>query len=545
LSANGRFLAFVSLDNELVAGDDNPWSDVFVRDLQSNTLERLVPTNRPPGIAICLRPAISADGRYVAWLEQPRLPIADELNDGHSVTNIVWLDRQTGESRFVQTTSSRFNMPTINAPALSPDGRLLAFPLSGQVYLRDMSQPGTNSTRISANYIFPEYQLPASGESGNPQFTSDGQWVVFSSDAGGSLVSNALSFRYGIYARNLAQNRTKAVSTPPSSSGGPVYTPNGELNFQVCQDARHVLFVMATNGYRHVYLGDLLTTNTAVLVCSDCFNPSASADGRFVAFDRQQTYGGPINAYVGDLQTGLTELVSQRTDGTVATNGFACTPVISGDGRFVAYRGGDARLVANDTNASADLFIRDRLLGFNFSITRQGLNRSHCFSPGTFSFGADGSTLLLSSQLPGLTAEDFSPSADVFLLRVGAADSDGDGIDDQWELAFFDTLARDGSDDFDGDGSSDRAEFLAATDPTNAGSTLPVLAISALSSSSRRVFWNAIPGRSYRVEFKDLVQVPGWTAIGNVQTASTTTASFTDTTIGTNSLRFYRVQILP
>lgn len=534
LSANGRFLAFVSLDNELVAGDDNPWSDIFVHDLQSNTLERLVPTNRVPGAAICLKPTISADGRHVAWLEQPRPSYADEQSLGQPVTNIVWLDRQTGESRFVQATSNGFGLPTRNGPALSPDGQLLAFVLSGQLHLKAMNLPGTNYSLISTNYDSPVFY---SGESGNPKFTPDGQWLLFSSTSG-TLISNTPSVSYGVYARNLAQNKTRLVSVKPADFA----ISSVSLNYQVCADSRHVLY---TGSQSRAYLADFATTNAPVAVCSNCINPSASADGRFVSFDQRQAVGGPFNAYVRDLQTGLTELVSQRTDGTAATNGYACTPVISGDGRFVVYRGGDPQLAANDTNAAVDLFVRDRLLGFNFSITRQALDRSHYFSPGTFNFGSDGNTLLFSSLLPGLTAEDLSPSADVFLLRVGAADSDGDGMDDQWELAFFDTLARDGSGDFDGDGASDKAEFLAGTDPTNVGSTLPVLAISALSSSSRTIFWNAIPGRSYRVEFKNTVAVPGWTTIGAAMTAANLTASLVDSTIGTNSLRFYRVRILP
>ena len=538
VSANGRFLAFVSLDNELVAGDDNPWSDVFVRDLQSNTLERLVPTNRPPGTTICLRPAISADGRHLAWLEQPRPTYADEQSLAQPINSIVWVDRQTGESRFVQAISSTgSSLPTRNGPALSPDGQLLAFALFGQVYLQDMSLPGTNYSIISTSYNSTVFY---SGASGNPKFTMDGQWLLFSSTSG-TLISNTPSVSYGIYARNLVQNKTRFVSVKPSDFA----ISSVSLNYQVCGDSRHVLYTLTSGSQSRAYLADLATTNAPAAVCTNCINPSSSADGRFVAFEQQQTVGGPFNAYVRDLQTGMTELVSQRADGTAATNGYTCTPVISGDGRFVAYRGGDSRLVANDTNAAVDLFVRDRLLGFNFSITRQAPDRSHYFSPGTFNFGSDGTTLLLSSLLPGLTAEDLSPSADVFLLRVGAADSDGDRLDDQWELAFFDTLARDGSADFDGDGATDKAEFLAGTDPTNAGSTLPVLAISALSSSSRTVFWNAIPGRSYRVEFKDTVAVPGWTPIGAAVTAASVTASFVDSTIGTNSHRFYRVRILP
>ena len=537
LGASGRFLAFVSLDNELVAGDDNPWSDVYVRDLQSNTLERLVPTNRAPGAAICLRPAISADGRNLAWLEQPRPTYADEQTLAQPINSIVWVDRQTGESRFVPATSSGFGLLTRNGPALSPDGQLLAFVLLGQLHLKAMNLPGTNYSLISSNYNSP---VSYSGESGNPKFTPDGRWLIFSSTSG-TLVSNTPSITYGVYARNLAENTTRLVSVRPADFA----ISSVSLNYQVCGDSRHVLYTLTSGSESRAYLADLAATNAPVAVCSTCSNPSASADGRFVAFDRQQTFGGPFSAYVRDLQTGTTELASQRADGTAGTNAFACLPVTSSDGRFVAYRGGDPRLVANDTNAALDLFVRDRLLGFNFSITRQATARSHYFSPGTFGFGADGRTLLISSLLPGLTQTDLSPSADVFLFRVGATDLDGDGMDDEWELAYFNSLARDGSGDFDGDGASDKSEFLAGTDPTNSGSTLPVLAISALSSSSRTLFWNAIPGRSYRLEYKHAAEFSGWTPVGAGVTAASTTASFVDSTIGTNSLRFYRVRILP
>lgn len=46
-------------------------------------------------------------------------------------------------------------------------------------------------------------------------------------------------------------------------------------------------------------------------------------------------------------------------------------------------------------------------------------------------------------------------------------DTDGDGMDDAWELAHFGTLDRDGTGDFDGDGISDLDEFLQGTDPAS------------------------------------------------------------------------------
>ncbi|MCU7905840.1 MAG: PASTA domain-containing protein [Candidatus Thiodiazotropha sp. (ex Epidulcina cf. delphinae)] len=60
-------------------------------------------------------------------------------------------------------------------------------------------------------------------------------------------------------------------------------------------------------------------------------------------------------------------------------------------------------------------------------------------------------------------------------IRVNpASDTDGDGMDDAWELAHFGNLGRDGSGDFDGDGVSDLDEFLHNTDPA-AGPQVPVI----------------------------------------------------------------------
>ena len=51
---------------------------------------------------------------------------------------------------------------------------------------------------------------------------------------------------------------------------------------------------------------------------------------------------------------------------------------------------------------------------------------------------------------------------------ISASDSDGDGLPDDWERAWFGSLARSGSDDPDGDGRSDEQEFRELTDPTRA-----------------------------------------------------------------------------
>ncbi len=91
--------------------------------------------------------------------------------------------------------------------------------------------------------------------------------------------------------------------------------------------------------------------------------------------------------------------------------------------------------------------------------------------------GADGQTVVFQSWADDLAIGDANQHSDILMFRLGGRDSDGDGLDDDWELAFFNTLDRNGTGDFDGDGATDSAEFRAGTDPTNQGSVLRVLTV--------------------------------------------------------------------
>jgi hypothetical protein len=56
--------------------------------------------------------------------------------------------------------------------------------------------------------------------------------------------------------------------------------------------------------------------------------------------------------------------------------------------------------------------------------------------------------------------------------------------------------------------------------------------------------WFSIPGREYRVEFKDNLAMPAWTPLGSNVLAAGASAAITDA-VGTNTQRIYRVQVLP
>ena len=123
---------------------------------------------------------------------------------------------------------------------------------------------------------------------------------------------------------------------------------------------------------------------------------------------------------------------------------------------------------------------------------------------------------------------------------AGAADADGDGMNDAWEMANFGTLARDGTGDFDSDGASDLNEFLAGTNPTSAASYLKIDS-TGVNGSVCTLGFTAVAGKTYTVQFRDLVDTGGWQKLTDIPAQLTTgPLAVTDPNL-TSATRFYRV----
>jgi hypothetical protein len=133
-------------------------------------------------------------------------------------------------------------------------------------------------------------------------------------------------------------------------------------------------------------------------------------------------------------------------------------------------------------------------------------------------------------------------------------DADGNGINDDWEVAYFGHIGVNPNADPDGDGLSNLQEFEAGTDPTNAASTLAITSI-ASSGSDLVISWQAAHGKSYVVQtnaplageytnsFADLSPV---ISIPDTNIPGTMITNYLDGGGTTNvPARYYRVRLLP
>ena len=94
-------------------------------------------------------------------------------------------------------------------------------------------------------------------------------------------------------------------------------------------------------------------------------------------------------------------------------------------------------------------------------------------------------------------------------------DSNGNGIDDNWESSYFGSpTGADPDADSDGDTMKNGAEYIAGTNPTNAASYLKVSGIAA--TSSALITFEAVAGRTYTVEYSDDLTNPVWGKVADV-----------------------------
>jgi Tol biopolymer transport system component len=161
-----------------------------------------------------------------------------------------------------------------------------------------------------------------------------------------------------------------------------------------------------------------------------------SADGRFVAFESIATNlvagdsGGHRDVFVRDRQDGTTEAVSRSTGGDLG-DGDSQEASISADGRYVAFDSAATNLVADDTNARDDVFLRDRDAGTTERVSVDSSEGQANDSSSKPSISADGQTIAFVSVATNLVAGDTNGADDIFLRNRAAGTTERVSLDSE------------------------------------------------------------------------------------------------------------------
>lgn len=384
ISPDGRFVAFSSFASDLVAGDTNGVSDVFLRDVQTRATERVsVSSTAEEGDQQSQTPALSPDGRFVVFES-----LSSNLAAGGALNrlDVFRRDRQSGTTSLVSVGlggATPNHQSLAGGPnSLSADGRYVAFTSSAtnlvatpstafaDVYVRDMTLGTTERISVGLGGAAGNF------ESNSPAITPDGRFVAFQSQATNLVPGEGPGISYGIYVRDRQTSTTQKVSLP--NPGG--FTGGNSYGASISADGRFVAFSSLNalvppdhNDHDDVFVRDLAlattlrasVTNSGGPVFQHSFSASISANGRYVSFVHLGDFlvagdsNGAADVFVRDLVAGTTELTSRNTAG-VPGNGDSSDPAISGDGRFVAFSSNAFNLVPNEITVHKDVFLRDR-----------------------------------------------------------------------------------------------------------------------------------------------------------------------------------------
>jgi uncharacterized repeat protein (TIGR01451 family) len=404
MTPDGRFVSFASSASNLVAGDTNGFGDVFVRDRRSGTTERVslgVKAAQGNGdsnvLGVASNTAISDDGRYVAFKSEASNLVRGDRNAN---TDVFVRDRAAGTTERVSVDNAGRELAGGgDAPAISPDGRYVAFVtrdidtnFNSDVYLRDRVAGTTVRISVAAGG-------DTTNESDSPAVANgpSGALVAFASLSDG-LVAGDADGQSDVFVRDVAAGTTERVSVNSAEQPGTGGVGNGARGPSISNDGRFVAFssdasnftpVAQTNLFMDVFVRDRQAGVTILASPSssggEADGPSEGASissgGGFVSFASFASNlvvasgGEPLiqDTYVRDLAAATTERTSVASNGDNATfSGFDThvgTGPVSADGLVSLIVTNADNLQAGDDNLNQDVFARDRRPGTDLALT--------------------------------------------------------------------------------------------------------------------------------------------------------------------------------
>jgi WD40-like Beta Propeller Repeat len=378
ISDDGRYVAFDSNAANMVPGDGHG-TDIFAFDRQTGVMELVsIASDGARAKGECALAIISATGRWVVFQSEAGNLVP---GDSNGVSDVFMRDRQAGTTRLVSVGLDGKAAGGGNARGVSADGRYVVFSSdsaalvpgdtnnTGDVFVRDMEEGTTERVSVGAG------GKQANKGSWDCTLSRDGRIVAFQSEAT-NLVPGDTNRVADIFIRDLETDVTDRVSVDSAAK----QANNDSWDISLSADGRYVAFTSAatnlvkgdTSSQRNdVFVHDRQTKTTTRISVSpsgkeannSSGSPSLSADGRhlaFLSFARNLVSAPDTNGWCDvfyrDLETGDTWRVNLTAAGAQAKDGSPYV-ALSGDGLWVAFMSHANNLVPGDGNRTSDIFV--------------------------------------------------------------------------------------------------------------------------------------------------------------------------------------------
>lgn len=432
ISANGRYISFYSYTGNLVVGDTNAISDIFLHDRQTGKLSRVsIASNGTQANMESWDSSISADGRYIAFESVASNLVNGDTNDD---LDVFVHDLQTGDTKLVSLSNDGESGKTGGGdPSISADGRYVAFDSlksylvnddtnsCSDVFVHDLQSETTQRVSVTSDSIQGDYHSYA------PSISANGRYITYTSESS-NLVVDDTNESTDIFIYDRDNGVTTCVSNATDGTQG----NNNSQNSSISGDGRFIVFssdasnfvAEDTNNSSDIFIHDFVNSMTTIISKSlngqrannSSINPSISSNGLFVAFESEASNlvendtNEKADIFVYNIISGITKRISISSKG-IQANQNSHSPSISENGRFIAFVSGASNLVSDDSNGVSDIFMHDIETGITI--------RASISDEDTTSFSISGNVSL----------QDGSPLGDVRVIandnNSTYTDSDG------------------------------------------------------------------------------------------------------------------------
>jgi Tol biopolymer transport system component len=460
LANYGQYALFESSASDLAPGDTNNCNDVFWRDMTRGTT-RLVSAGFSGGVGSgpSRESCMTADGRYVAFVSDASNLVAGDTN---RIADVFVMDMESNRMTLVSVGAVSTNATTpvggSSDPDITWDGRYVAFRSSatnlvpgvragGDIYVRDLVAGVTYWASADARAEMAA--VPWLGNTNyavmsHPMISWDGQYVVYRVSSGGG--SAGLILRYSLetgLTEVVYTNAFVVAATGSDEMRCMDMTPDGEFIAFMANastsgsDLGKTSCIRVWDGLSGQVLLASPSVSGAVPSGSIVGWPAIDSTGRFVAFMSPMT-NQPYNPvfvtnvlnpgyhlYLRDLQAGHTKLVDAAIYGTGCGVSSTALSRLSAGGQYIAFEAPDGNLVPSDSNRASDVFLRDLITGTTTLVSARASSLPSVTPNGSpagwpMSASADGRYIAFTSEAETLSPDDQNKCQDVFVRDLAA-----------------------------------------------------------------------------------------------------------------------------